>query len=80
MNKIAATTEQLAAALQVAKIALQAITEAGISGIPSGVLYAAMMGTFSRLETYESMVDLLVKSRVVERLPNHVLRAVAVVG
>ncbi len=74
MDKTSATIEQLTAAIEIAGIALQAITEAGERGIPSGVLYAAMMGTFS-IETYESMLSLLLRSNAITRDAHHVLRA-----
>ena len=41
---------------------LEAITEAGSDGIPSGHLYSMLMGTIS-LEIYQSIIDALVKAK-----------------
>lgn len=75
MDKTTATTEQLTAAIQISGIALQAIREAGEDGIPSGVLYAAMMSVFRSIETYESMLALLIRSNCITRV-SHILRAI----
>lgn len=49
------------------------IEASGPEGIPSGHLYAALMG-FMDLETYQSLIDLMIKSGGIT-LNNHVLRA-----
>ena len=66
------TEAELMKALEIAKIALETITDAGPKGIPSGHLYAVMMPVFQSLETYESMIGLLIRSGLIER-NNHVL-------
>ena len=56
--------------------ALQQIIEAaGPDGIPSGHLYAMLMGHMD-LGTYQSMINLMVKAGGIT-LNHHVLRAVA---
>lgn len=53
------TTEQLEAIKRAALAILEAITAAGDNGIPSGHLYAALMGKMS-LDTYNKFIDALV--------------------
>lgn len=60
---------QVTAAIQIARTAYEAIVESGPNGIPSGHLYAA------EVQTYESMVDLLIRSGLIERRANHILVA-----
>jgi hypothetical protein len=52
----------------------EAIAEFGASGVPSGHLYAAVMKHMS-LETYETVIEMLVKNKRVCRAGNHVLVA-----
>ena len=49
------------------------VTDAGSQGIPSGHLYAMLM-TYMDLQTYQTMIGLMVKAGGVT-LQNHVLRA-----
>ena len=49
------------------------ITAAGSQGLPSGHLYAMLMG-YMDLQTYQTMIGLMVKAGGVT-LQNHVLRA-----
>lgn len=56
--------------------AIQEIVQrAGSEGIPSGHLYAMLMG-YMDLETYQSMIDIMVQAGGIT-LENHVLRATA---
>lgn len=59
----------MSAALQMAAAVGEAVRDLG--SVPSGHLYARLMGTLS-LEQYEVIVGALVKARLVER-SNHVL-------
>lgn len=52
----------------------EAIAEFGTSGVPSGHLYAVVMKHMS-LETYEIVIEMLVKSKRVRRAGNYVLVA-----
>jgi hypothetical protein len=56
--------------------AVQAIIKkAGPQGLPSGHLYAMLMG-YMDLESYQSMIDIMVQAGGIT-LNNHVLRATA---
>lgn len=55
------TTEQLEAIKRAALAILEAITAAGEHGIPSGHLYAALMGKMD-LNTYNQFVNALIKA------------------
>jgi len=56
--------------------AIQEIVQrAGPEGIPSGHLYAMLMG-YMDLETYQTMIDIMVQAGGIT-LENHVLRATA---
>lgn len=50
----------------------EAIADAGTQGLPSGHLYAALMGHMT-LDTYQTMIDVLVQTGRVT-LSGHVLR------
>jgi hypothetical protein len=52
-------TNELQAALQIARILAEAIRDAGPMGLPSGHLYAAVMGKVS-LGAYQSILRVLV--------------------
>jgi hypothetical protein len=52
-----------------------AVKEAGPMGIPSGHLYAMLMGFGFDLQTYESFIDALVQSGKIKN-SNHLLTAV----
>ena len=49
------------------------ITAAGPQGVPSGHLYAMLMG-YMDLNTYQTMIDLMVKAGGIT-LTNHVIRS-----
>jgi hypothetical protein len=67
----AVTSGQVQAALQ----AVAALAEAvrGLGEVPSGVLYAHVMGSLS-LAQYEQALALLKRAGLVEQTPGHVLR------
>ena len=69
------TKAELKIAFDLCKVALETIVSAGPDGIPSGHLYAAMMSVFSSVHTYESMIALLIRSKLITRASNHVLTA-----
>jgi hypothetical protein len=50
----------------------ETIKEAGSDGVPEGVLYAALMTRGVSLESFNRMVNLLIKAGVVKR-SNHLL-------
>lgn len=66
------TREQAAAALEVIALVGQLVKESPNSEVPSGELYARLMDKFS-LETYERMIQTLIKSGLIER-KFHLLR------
>ena len=57
-------TATRAAALMAVDMVKEAIYEAGDEGIPSGHLYAALMGIMS-LETYEGIIVILKKAEMI---------------
>lgn len=61
------TVEQVDAAIKVAHVVFEVIAAGGTQGVPSGHVYAATMSAFSDVATYESCIDLLVKSKLVRR-------------
>ena len=69
------TNEQRQGVLQVITAVLAAIQEAGEHGIPSGHLYALLMGKMS-LDTYQSIIAVLVKANKITE-SGYVLRAVS---
>jgi len=64
------TKSELAQAIHILKAAADAIREAG--SIPSGHLYAAMMGKVG-MQAYNQMIALMVRSGLVELSDNHML-------
>lgn len=62
------------AALEVTKAIYDAIKAAGSAGIPSGVLYAHVMGTMN-LQTYQSAISYMERAGLIEQ-SNFVLTAV----
>ena len=70
MNDIEATFSRLKPILDTVQ---EIIKGAGSQGIPSGHLYAMLM-TYMDLQTYQTMIGLMVKAGGVT-LQNHVLRA-----
>jgi hypothetical protein len=67
------TTDQIQAGVRAAVAVGQSIKELG--SIPEGVLYAQLMGHMD-LSAFESLIRLLVRTGVVERDVNHILRYV----
>lgn len=61
------TPQQLTAAIEAAAALLQMIASHGAQGIPSGHLYAHVVGIFPDLGSYEACLGLLVKSQLVRR-------------
>ena len=70
MNDTEATFSRLKPFLDLVQ---EIIKEAGSQGIPSGHLYAMLM-TYMDLQTYQTMIGLMVKAGGVT-LQNHVLHA-----
>lgn len=66
--------EKVQAAIELARAVVDVIKGAGEEGIPSGHLYAMVCGKLS-LETYNSLIDLLKRSKLVTER-NFVLRAI----
>jgi len=62
---------ELAAGLEV--VAAMAETVRELKEVPSGTLYAHVMGQLS-LESYEKVIGLLKRAGVVEETPAHLLR------
>jgi hypothetical protein len=65
------TKEQVRAALEVTRAVAEAIRDLG--EVPSGHLYARLLGTLS-LEQYEAIIGVLKRTRLVEEDSSHVLR------
>lgn len=65
------TKDQINAAFQVSTAIGQAIRELG--SVPSGKLYAVLMGRMS-LEEFEGAINLLERLAIVERTQNNFLR------
>lgn len=60
--------------LAITEIILDAITEAGTHGIPSGHLYAALMGHMN-IDTYNTIIDALINTGKIKQ-SNYLLTAV----
>lgn len=75
MDKGEGKMNDIKQAIQVAHIVGSAIMAAGKDGIPSGHLYAMLMGKVS-LEAYQGCVNLLKRERIVSE-SNHVLTWIA---
>ena len=67
------TRAQLTAAIELARVACEAVRTAPSGTLPSGHLYALLMPSGISLETYQSMLGLLVRSGVV-RLEGDLVR------
>ncbi len=65
------TKAQVKAAMAVVLVVGETIRDLG--EVPSGHLYAQLMGRFSLAE-YEKIIDTLVRAGVVEKTPQHLLR------
>ncbi len=65
------TTEQINAYMAIVEALSEAIE--GLGEVPSGHLYAVVMGKIN-LDTYERIIDLLVSVGCVTRKPGHVLK------
>jgi len=66
--------DQIKATIAVLDILYSSIQEAGTQGVPSGHLYAMLMGKLS-LNQYEQLISVLVKSGKVTN-QHHLLRCV----
>ena len=66
------TTEEIKAAFRVVTLLGEAIREAGPDGIPSEMLYSAMMTIGMDLNAYHRAIDLL-KNQGIVREENHKL-------
>lgn len=64
------TNDQVKAALEIVKAVAEAIRELG--SVPSGHLYAQLMGHMS-LERYNKVIDTLVRTGLVRKEPSHLL-------
>lgn len=60
---------QLAAFLTFVRLIGQAVSEAGKQGIPSGHLYAVLMGKITR-EAYQSIIDLMKRQNLINETGN----------
>ncbi len=69
------TKQEIESAIKVAKAALETIVDSGPDGMPSGPLYAAMMSVFASVDTYDSLIGMLIRSKLITRDDNHVLKA-----
>lgn len=59
------TKEQVRAALDLAVTAAEAVRQAGPMGLPSGHLYAALMGKVT-LDGYQSMIGMLKRAGLIK--------------
>jgi hypothetical protein len=66
-----ATKEQLLAAVRIMDVIVDCVKDCGAMGLPSGHLYAHLMGKMS-LDTYEQMIELLIRAGRITR-SNHCL-------
>jgi hypothetical protein len=69
--------KQASAAIELIKLAYEAVASCGKAGMPSGHLYALMMPAFSDVHQYESMVALMVRTQLLTKT-GHVLVAAKV--
>jgi len=60
-------------AIQITEAIREAIKDAGQDGIPSGHLYAMLMG-FMSLHTYQAVIDILVKTKQITN-NSHLLKS-----
>jgi hypothetical protein len=74
-NKKSVSAQNAINAIEVIKTAYSIAAASGKVGIPSGHLYARLMENFTSLEQYESMVALMVKTKLLSRGDNHLLIA-----
>ena len=66
--------EAINAALELVKAIYEAIKVTGSTGVPSGILYAQLMGSMN-LQTYQSMISHMERAGMIEQR-NHVLTAI----
>ena len=62
--------------LKMIRLIADTIKDAGADGIPSGMLYSALMNNFSSVDAYQSFVDMLKRAGLVSET-GHVLRFIA---
>jgi hypothetical protein len=60
-------TDAKTLAIQIAKAVVETVQEAGATGAPSGILYAALMTRGFTIETFERLMALLVRTGLVIR-------------
>jgi hypothetical protein len=77
LNNTKTTTEQAMAAIELIKIAYTLVAACGKDGKPSGHLYAEMMAAFSDVGQYESMIALMVRTKLLSK-SGHLLIAAKV--
>jgi hypothetical protein len=61
------TTKQASAAIELIKLAYTAVASSGEAGMPSGHLYALLMPAFDSLAGYESMIDLMLRTKLLSK-------------
>lgn len=61
------TAKQASAAIEMIRIAYEAVASRGTEGMPSGHLYALMMSAFASVDQYQSMVDLMVRTKLLSQ-------------
>ena len=66
------TREQVHAAIEAVKAIAETIRKLG--EVPSGHLYARLMGAGMSLETYHQIIATLKRAGLIEELPSHLLR------
>lgn len=60
-------TDTAMKAIELIKLAYSAVAERGKTGMPSGHLYALMMPAFENVAQYESMLALMVRTKLVSK-------------
>jgi len=71
------TTNQAMAAIELIKLAYEAVAAKGKEGMPSGHLYALMMPAFDDLASYESMINIMLRTKLLSKT-GHLLVAAKV--
>lgn len=69
-----ATATNAKAHLAAIKALAEAIHDAGPQGIPSGTLYAAFMAHGISLESYNRLLDAIVRTGLVKVEPSHLVK------
>ena len=66
-NDMTITNKQAAAAVELIGIAYKLVAAAGPSGKPSGHLYVEMMSAFDGLDGYQSMINLMLRTKLLSQ-------------